>query len=123
MCRRRLVPQAQKDAALECFLTFKEQAEHDTEEARHWKALIAQGESNTLEFKSTLRYCLRQKSPQKYVEHAVMKTIAAYLNSEGGVLLIGVDDNGIILGLENDFATFSKKKPAGAPMPTTGSRS
>lgn len=77
---------------------------------KDWKILIAQGESNTLEFKSTLRYCLRQKSPQKYIEHAVMKTIAAYLNSEGGILLIGVKDNGTILGLEDDFSTFSKKK-------------
>lgn len=103
-----LAPQAQKDAALECFQTFKEQADHTTEESQHWKALIAQGESNTLEFKSTLRFCLRQKSPQKYVEHSVLKTIAAYLNSEGGTLLIGVDDSGAVLGLDNDFSTFKK---------------
>ena len=77
---------------------------------KNWKAIIMQGESNTLEFKSSLRYCLCQKSSQKYIEHAAMKTIAAYLNSEGGTLLIGVDDNGTILGLDNDFSTFSKKK-------------
>ncbi|MCP4404826.1 MAG: ATP-binding protein, partial [bacterium] len=106
-----LVPQTQKEAALACFLTFKEQADHSTEESRTWKALIEQGESNSLEFKSTLRCCLRQKSPQKYIEHAVMKTIAAYLNSEGGTLLIGVDDSGGILGLDDDFSTFSNKKP------------
>ncbi len=73
-----------------------------------YETLIKQGESNTLEFKSTLRYCLRQKSRQKYIEHAVMKTIAAYLNSEGGTLLVGVDDSGKILGLEDDFSTFEK---------------
>ncbi len=106
-----LVPQTQKDAALQCFQTFKTQADQHTAESQHWKTLIAQGESNTLEFKSTLRYCLREKSPQKYVEHATMKTLAAYLNSTGGTLLIGVDDSGAILGLDNDFSTFSHKKP------------
>ncbi len=70
--------------------------------------LIANGESKTVEFKSTLRYCLRQNSPQKYVEHSAIKNLAAFLNSEGGTLFIGVDDNGAILGLENtDFASFS----------------
>ena len=38
-----LVPQAQKETAIECFLTFKEQFDRDTEESQHWKALIAQG--------------------------------------------------------------------------------
>jgi len=83
------------------------------DEAQRWKMLIAKGESNTLEFKSTLRYCLKQKSPQKYVEHAVMKTLAAYLNSDGGTLLIGVDDSGAVAGLEHDFGTFDSKDLTG----------
>lgn len=74
-----------------------------------YERLIQQGESHTLEFKSTLRYCLKKKSPQKYIGHAVMKTIAAYLNSEGGTLLIGVDDSGNVLGLEHDFSTFEEE--------------
>jgi hypothetical protein len=69
--------------------------------------LLANGESKTVEFKSTLRYCLRQNNPQKYVEHSAIKNLAAFLNSEGGTLFIGVDDDGNILGLENtDFASF-----------------
>ncbi|WP_418262785.1 Eco57I restriction-modification methylase domain-containing protein [Flavobacterium faecale] len=69
--------------------------------------LLAKGESKTVEFKSTLRYCLRQNNPQKYVEHSAIKNLAAFLNSEGGTLFIGVDDDGNILGLENtDFASF-----------------
>lgn len=78
-----------------------------------YKTLIAQGESHYLEFKSTLRYCLKKQSPQKSIEyaieHAVLKTIAAYLNSNGGTLLIGVDDSGQILGLDSDFSTFKKE--------------
>ena len=34
--------------------------------------------------------------------HAALKTIAAFLNTEGGDLLIGVDDNREVLGIEND---------------------
>jgi hypothetical protein len=71
------------------------------------KQLLANGESKTVEFKSTLRYCLKQNNPQKYVEHSAIKNLAAFLNSEGGTLFIGVDDDGNILGLENtDFASF-----------------
>ena len=46
--------------------------------------LIENGESKTVEFKSTLRYCLRKNSPQKNVEHCAMKNLAAFLNTEGG---------------------------------------
>lgn len=71
------------------------------------KQLLANGESKTVEFKSTLRFCLRQNNPQKYVEHSAIKNLAAFLNSEGGTLFIGVDDDGNILGLEKtDFASF-----------------
>ncbi|MEA5460307.1 ATP-binding protein [Arcicella sp. LKC2W] len=70
--------------------------------------LINQGESNILEFKSTLRYDLRTLKPEKHIEHSVLKTIAAYLNSEGGTLIIGVEDNKNILGLQPDFDSFSK---------------
>jgi hypothetical protein len=77
--------------------------------------LITNGESKTVEFKSTLRYCLKQNSPQRYVELSAIKNLAAFLNTEGGTLFIGVDDDGSILGLENtDFASFkgTKKKDA-----------
>lgn len=71
------------------------------------KKLLVNGESKTVEFKSTLRYGLRQKSPDKGVEHSAIKNLAAFLNSEGGTLFIGVDDDGNILGLkETDFASF-----------------
>ncbi len=69
--------------------------------------LIAKGESKTVEFKSTLRYCLTNKTPLKKLEHSAFKNLAAFLNSEGGTLFIGVDDDGTILGLEaTDFASF-----------------
>lgn len=56
--------------------------------------LIHRGESERLEFKSTLRWNLHTDSKDKRIEHAVLKTIAAFLNTQGGTLLIGVEDDG-----------------------------
>jgi len=64
--------------------------------------LIATGESETLEFKSTLRWNLHTGKPGKEIENASLKTVAGFLNSDGGVLLIGVDDEGKALGLDTD---------------------
>lgn len=79
--------------------------EPDNEEVQE---LILAGESDTVEFKSTLRYDLRSKEVNKKLEYVVAKTIAAFLNSEGGNLFIGVDDNQNMLGLVDDMSTLSK---------------
>lgn len=44
------------------------------------------------------------------MEYVIMKTVAAFLNTEGGTLLIGVDDNGKITGLKADYKTLGKKQ-------------
>jgi hypothetical protein len=64
--------------------------------------LIRRGESKKLEFKSTLRMNLITGKPDWNIEHAVLKTIVAYLNTEGGVLLVGVSNSGEVLGIKND---------------------
>ena len=45
---------------------------------------------------------LPQAPARGLVTHAALKTIAAFLNTEGGDLLIGVDDDGTVLGIEHD---------------------
>jgi type I restriction enzyme, R subunit len=70
---------------------------------RNAEELIKRGESKTLEFKSTLRWSLKEdRKDDKGVTHAALKTIAAFLNTEGGDLLIGVADDGSIVGIEKD---------------------
>ena len=64
--------------------------------------LIQAGENVRLEFKSTLRWNILGKRIDKEIEHGALKTIVAYLNTEGGTLLVGVKDDGSILGLELD---------------------
>jgi hypothetical protein len=65
-------------------------------------SLIEKGESEELEFKSTMRWNLKTDKAGKEIELAWLKTIAAYMNSRGGLLLIGVADDGEITGLEAD---------------------
>lgn len=74
-----------------------------------WLDTIQNGENNFTEFKSSLRYCLRENKPMPYVEHSILKTINAFQNSEGGTLIIGVEDDGNILGLDKDYLSFGDK--------------
>jgi hypothetical protein len=64
------------------------------------KSVIARGEGERLEFKSSLRTNMRTGEADKRMEHAVLKTVTAFLNSGGGTLLVGVKDDGSILGVD-----------------------
>jgi len=66
------------------------------------KHLLSKGEGKTVEFKSTLRTNLHTSQIDKKMEHSVMKTVTAFMNTDGGTLLVGVEDDGNILGIEND---------------------
>jgi predicted HTH transcriptional regulator len=73
------------------------------------EGLIAGGESELVEFKETARWDTREHRVNKVLEQVIAKTIAAFLNSRGGTLLIGVDDTGSIRGVEPDYATLGKR--------------
>jgi len=63
---------------------------------------INKGEGVDIEFKSTIRTNLKTGKHGKEIELAWLKAIVAFLNSTGGALLIGIDDNGKISGLKLD---------------------
>ncbi|MCI5136950.1 MAG: hypothetical protein D3922_00725 [Candidatus Electrothrix sp. AR1] len=71
-------------------------------------SLIRQGESKKIEFKETLSLDVRKQTKEKYVELSVLKTIVAFLNTEGGVLLVGIADNGEIKGINTEIDKFHK---------------
>lgn len=73
------------------------------------RTLLARGESATLEFKSSFRWDLRENKPNRALEGVVLKTLAGYMNGSGGTLLIGVADDGTILGLDQDYSTLKKR--------------
>jgi hypothetical protein len=64
--------------------------------------MIATGESSNLEFKSTLRTNLKTGKTDKAIELACLKSMVAFMNSEGGTLLIGVNDDRCIDGIKAD---------------------
>jgi hypothetical protein len=80
-----------------------------TELDKDLPSIIRQGEGPYLEFKSSMRWDLVELRVNKALERVVLKTLTGFLNSSvGGTLLIGVADNGEILGLENDYQTLKK---------------
>ena len=77
------------------------------------KTLIVEGEGNFLEFKETLRYDTRKGEVNKEMEKMVIKTIVGFLNADGGTLIIGVNDDGVVVGLDNDYKALPKKNRDG----------
>jgi len=68
--------------------------------------MIAEGESDEMEFKSTLRWDIKEGVVNKKLEEVILKTVAAFANSQGGTLLIGVEDDGTVLGIEQDLVSL-----------------
>ena len=76
--------------------------------------LIQQGEGPLLEFKSSFRWDLEQDRVNRALETVILKTLAGYLNNSlGGTLLIGVADNGEIIGLEKDYQSLKRQDQDG----------
>ena len=75
--------------------------------------LLSQGEGPRLEFKSSFRWDLRQNQANKALEVVILKTIAGFMNGDGGTLLIGVSDDGAISGLRRDYSLLKKSDADG----------
>jgi predicted HTH transcriptional regulator len=58
---------------------------------RYLRKLIAEGENQKLDFK----YCISDS-------RKIARTLSAFTNTDGGILLIGVRDNGSIAGVRSD---------------------
>lgn len=72
-------------------------------------AIIDAGEGDSVEFKSTMRWNLYADRSDNKIENACLKTVAGYFNADGGVLLVGVADDGEVIGLGKDhFQTEDK---------------
>lgn len=65
---------------------------------------IGGGENQRLEFKAYARYNPRTRKADEAVEHATIRAVASFLNAEGGVLLLGVNDTGKHVGVAEDVA-------------------
>lgn len=72
------------------------------------RELIDRGESRTVEFKSSARWNLHRGDKDPAIEREILKTVAGFMNAEGGTLLIGVSDDRQPLGLDNDYKVTKK---------------
>ena len=75
--------------------------------------LIKKGENEKLEFKASLRWNYNKNIVDKELENPVIEAICGFMNSDGGILLIGVDNQGNVLGLDKDFSTLQDKNRDG----------
>jgi predicted HTH transcriptional regulator len=64
--------------------------------------LLRSGESDSVEFKSSLRINLNTHQQDPRIELSALKTIAGFLNAQGGTLVVGVADDGRVLGIGAD---------------------
>lgn len=70
--------------------------------------LVRSGESKTVEFKESFSLDVRKGTKEKYIEQSSLKTLVAFLNTNGGTLTIGVSDSGESLGIEKEVEKFHK---------------
>lgn len=85
----------------------------EREVARELPALVRSGEDERVEFKSTARWNLRENKVSRVLANVVARTIAGFANGGGGSLLIGVSDDGRIIGLGRDYQTLKHKNRDG----------
>jgi hypothetical protein len=70
------------------------------------QGLLAQREHERLEFKAALRWDCSKGMVEEKLERHVLKTIAGFANGKGGTLLIGIDADRKVVGLQNDYASL-----------------
>ena len=76
--------------------------------SRSFRELVAGHETEKVEFKTSLRWDYAMNSVNRSLEVVGAKAIAGFLNAEGGSLVLGVDDQGEAVGLEQDFRTLRR---------------
>jgi len=109
----RLNPKKEKDVEQELFKKGVNLFDSELKKlfsTSDWAQIISEGETDFVEFKSSMMYCYRTKQLKKELVLEVVQSLAAFLNSKGGILFIGVDDSGSLLGLINDIRLLGKKK-------------
>lgn len=77
------------------------------------KSMLEKGENNQIEYKSSFQWDYKKNAKNKDLQKPIMKTIAAFMNALGGILLIGVNDNSEVLGLANDYKLLKRKNKDG----------
>src|SRR3989344_5648547 len=97
-------------------LTRSEESESFREkktEVVNYEEIIAGGESDSVEFKVSIRWDFKRQAVNKFLEFIIAKSISAFMNKGGGRLFVGVEDSGNIIGLEHEYAIVKNKNKDG----------
>ena len=70
------------------------------------REILSEGESLQVEFKSSLRWDYKQNKINEKLADPILKTLVAFMNTDGGTLYVGVGNDGDILGIEKDFGDW-----------------
>jgi len=90
--------------------SFETETDEDNIFSKDISELLKMKETLELEFKSTMKFDLRQNQPSKDRVYDIVKNIAAFMNAKGGLLVIGYDDdNDLVIGIEKDYPHVGKK--------------
>jgi hypothetical protein len=82
---------------------------HDRREEWTISDFIAAGEGPRVEFKSSIRWDRQKGEVNRVLEHSVARTIAGFMNHDGGTLVVGVADDGAVMGLDDDIRSLTRK--------------
>lgn len=98
------------EIALERFYSTVVKSAISLDEQIDIENLITQDENEQLEFKSSMRFDYKnQRTDNKIISPVIARALAGFMNREGGLLIIGVDDQGEVLGIEKDWESLQKK--------------
>lgn len=76
-------------------------------------------ENQNVEFKASISWDYNQNKKNKELEFIIAKTVSAFMNSSGGLLVVGIDDNKNVLGIENDLKLLKKQDDDGFQLKIT----
>lgn len=80
----------------------------DKEETQPEVRLVGVEEGQMVEFKASIVYSPETHQPDGRPPYTIAKEIAAFMNSRGGTLYLGVKDDGTVVGIEKDFPVLGK---------------
>lgn len=70
-------------------------------------------EGQDVEFKSSIAWDYHLNKKNKELEQVIAKTISAFMNSKGGLLVIGIDNDKNVLGIKNDLSLLKQQDEDG----------
>lgn len=80
----------------------------ESDELEDIKKRISSREDHQIECKETFHFDVKENKKNKERNLDVVKAVVSFLNSDGGYVYIGVEDNGPIIGLERDYSVMDK---------------